>query len=65
MVVAIDGNSGAGKSTLAALIADVYDCNLFHMDDFFLRPEQRTEERLKETGALWITKGSIRRLYWG
>jgi len=51
VVVAIDGNSGAGKSTLAALIADVYDCNLFHMDDFFLRPEQRTEERLKETGG--------------
>ncbi|NLI38108.1 MAG: hypothetical protein GX384_02010 [Clostridiaceae bacterium] len=51
VVVAIDGNSGAGKSTLAALIADVYDCNLFHMDDFFLRPEQRTEDRFKETGG--------------
>ncbi len=51
VLVAIDGNSGAGKSALGALLADVYDCNLFHMDHFFLRPEQRTEERLRETGG--------------
>ncbi len=49
--VAIDGNSGAGKSTLAFLIGDVYECNIFHMDDFFLTPELRTEERLKEVGG--------------
>jgi len=49
--VAIDGNSGAGKSTLADLIGDVYDCNIFHMDDFFLTPDLRTEERLKEVGG--------------
>lgn len=49
--VAIDGNSGAGKSTLADLISHIYDCNLFHTDDFFLTPELRTEERLKEPGG--------------
>lgn len=49
--IAIDGNSGAGKSTLAELIRNVYDCNVFHMDDFFLRPELKTEERLKEVGG--------------
>ncbi len=49
--VAIDGNSGAGKSTLAFLISNVYDCNIFHMDNFFLRPEHKTEERLKEVGG--------------
>ena len=49
--VAIDGNSGAGKSTLADLIGDVYDCNIFHMDDFFLTPDLRTEERLREAGG--------------
>ncbi|NLN42336.1 MAG: hypothetical protein GX160_10265 [Clostridiales bacterium] len=49
--VAIDGNSGAGKSTLADLIGDVYDCNIFHMDDFFLTPDLRTEERLREVGG--------------
>ena len=51
VIVAIDGNSGAGKSTLANLIASVYDCNLFRMDDFFLTPELKTEERLKEIGG--------------
>ena len=49
--VAIDGNCGAGKSTLALLINNIYDCNIFHMDDFFLRPELKTEERLKEVGG--------------
>jgi adenylate kinase family enzyme len=53
VIVAIDGNSAAGKSTLAGIIKDVYgeDCNIFHMDDFFLTPELRTEERLKEIGG--------------
>ncbi|MDD4504425.1 MAG: hypothetical protein PHS15_06320 [Clostridiaceae bacterium] len=49
--IAIDGNSGAGKSTLAALLGSVYDCNIFHMDHFFLRPELKTKERLKEIGG--------------
>lgn len=51
VIAAIDGNSGAGKSTLALLIGGVYDCNLFHTDDFFLTPELRTEERLGEPGG--------------
>lgn len=49
--IAIDGNSGAGKSTLASLIGNVYECNIFHMDDFFLTPDLKTEERLKEAGG--------------
>jgi uridine kinase len=49
--VAIDGNCGAGKSALASILSGVYDCNIFHMDDFFLRPEQRTQERLGEPGG--------------
>jgi uridine kinase len=51
VIVAIDGNSGAGKSTLASLISDIYDCNVFRMDDFFLTPELRTEGRLEEPGG--------------
>lgn len=49
--VAIDGKSGSGKSTLSNLLSKIYDCNIFHMDDFFLRPELKTEERLKELGG--------------
>lgn len=49
--IAIEGNSGAGKSTIAKLIKSKYDSNLFHMDDFFLRPEQKTEVRLNEVGG--------------
>ena len=49
--VAIDGVSGGGKSTLGQAIAKKYDCNLFHMDDFFLRSEQRTPERYAQVGG--------------
>ncbi|HQJ38374.1 MAG TPA: hypothetical protein PK223_11080 [Bacillota bacterium] len=51
VLAAIDGNCGAGKSTLAALIGDVYDCNIFHMDHFYLRPGQGTRERMEEAGG--------------
>ena len=51
ILVAIDGPCASGKSTLAQLIAAQYICSLFHTDDFFLRPEQRTPERLSEVGG--------------
>ncbi|MBO7304123.1 MAG: hypothetical protein J6V09_02765 [Clostridia bacterium] len=51
LVIAIEGGSASGKTTLAAILRDVYDCNVFHTDDFFLRPEQRTAERLSEVGG--------------
>lgn len=51
ILVAIDGSCTAGKSTLADALAREYDCNLFHVDDFFLRPEQRTPERRAEAGG--------------
>lgn len=49
--LAIEGGSAAGKTTLAALLESIYGCTVFHMDDFFLRPEQRTPERLAEIGG--------------
>lgn len=50
--LAIDGPCGSGKTTLAALLARIYDgCPVFHADDFFLRPEQRTPERFAEPGG--------------
>lgn len=50
-VVAIEGGSASGKTTLARLLEDLYGCTVFHMDDFFLRPEQRTPDRLAEIGG--------------
>ncbi len=49
--VAIDGGSASGKTTLARLLGNLYDCNVFHADDYFLQGFQRTEERLKEPGG--------------
>lgn len=51
VLAALEGGSASGKTTLAALLEQIYDCNVFHMDDFFLRPEQRTPERLAEPGG--------------
>ena len=50
-IVAIDGDSASGKTSLAARLQAIYDCNVFHMDDFFLRPSQKTPERLAQPGG--------------
>lgn len=50
-IVAIEGGSASGKTTLARQLAQIYDCAVYHMDDFFLRPEQRTEARLAQPGG--------------
>ncbi len=51
VTLAVEGGSAAGKSTLGELLTTVYDCTVFHMDDFFLQPEQRTPERFAEPGG--------------
>ncbi len=51
VVIAIEGGSASGKTTLGKMLEEIYDCNVFHMDDFFLRPEQRTPERFSEVGG--------------
>lgn len=51
VILAVEGGSASGKSTLSEMLSKIYDCTLFHMDDFFLRPEQRTTERLAEIGG--------------
>ena len=50
-VVAIDGRCGSGKSTLARQLAAALGGRVVCADDFFLRPEQRTPERLAEPGG--------------
>lgn len=51
MLIALDGRCAAGKTTLAAVLKQRLDCEVIHMDDFFLRPEQRTRERLAVPGG--------------
>lgn len=51
VIIAIDGVCGGGKTTLGEWLTTQYDCNLFHMDDFFLRKEQRTAERYAQPGG--------------
>jgi len=51
IIVAIDGSCASGKTTIASQLAEHFDCNLFHADDFFLPPDLRTPERLAETGG--------------
>ena len=50
-LIAIDGMCGSGKTTLGNHLAKELSASLFHMDDFFLQPHQRTEARLSEPGG--------------
>ena len=49
--VGIDGRCASGKTTLGKELQEVLGGTLIHMDDFFLRPEQRTKERYAEPGG--------------
>lgn len=51
VLLAIDGNCCAGKTTMANRLGERLHAPVFHMDDFFLRPEQRTPERLSLPGG--------------
>ncbi len=50
-ILAIEGGSGSGKTTLAKLLSQAYESTVFHIDDFFLPPEKRTNSRLSEIGG--------------
>jgi len=51
VILAIEGGSASGKTTLSELLSKIYNCNVFHMDDFFLQPFQRTTKRLSTPGG--------------
>jgi len=51
VTVGIEGSAAAGKTTLAGMLKREFECNVWHMDDFFLQGFQRTPERLKEIGG--------------
>jgi uridine kinase len=51
VILAIDGRCASGKTTFAKKLLENFDCNVIHMDDFFLQSHQRTPERLAEVGG--------------
>lgn len=51
VVVGIDGRCASGKTTLSSFLQKELCANVFHMDDYFLRVEQRTKERFEEPGG--------------
>ncbi len=51
VLIAIDGNCCAGKTTMAARLGSMLPANVFHLDDYFLQPQMRTPERLRQPGG--------------
>ncbi len=51
VIIAIDGSSASGKTTLADALSEIFDCNIFRMDNFFLTSQQKTPQRFKEAGG--------------
>lgn len=51
VLLGIDGDAAAGKTTLAAQLAEILDCPVVHMDDFFLPSTLRTSVRLAKPGG--------------
>lgn len=50
-LVAIDGRCASGKTTLAGKLRSALECNVVHMDDFYLPFAKRTEERMAQPGG--------------
>lgn len=51
IVIAVDGRCTSGKTTFARNLSELTGIPVMHMDDFFLRTEQRTPERYAEPGG--------------
>ena len=50
-IIAIDGRCASGKTTFTQKLANYLNAEVIHMDDFFLRNELKTKERLSEVGG--------------
>lgn len=50
-VIAVDGRCASGKTTFCEYLKGKYNCNIVHMDHFFLPLSMRTAERLCEPGG--------------
>lgn len=51
VIVALEGGAATGKSTLAAQLSRHFSAPVISMDEFFLPPDLRTEERFCEAGG--------------
>lgn len=51
LILAIDGPAASGKSTLSNELSHFYTTTIIRMDDFFLPPHLKTEERLSQIGG--------------
>jgi uridine kinase len=49
-ILAVDGRCASGKSTFGQMLKERTGGSLVHMDDFFLQPYQRTQERYSTPG---------------
>ena len=49
-VIAIEGRAASGKTTLAKALEEVLGVDTIHMDDFFVPPALRSEQRFAEPG---------------
>ena len=58
VLVAIDGRCAAGKTTLAASLQAQLACNVFHMDDFFLRRSSARPSACVSLAAMWTSSVS-------
>lgn len=50
-VIVLDGRAASGKSTAAENLSLILGAPVVHMDDFFLPPQLRSEERMHEAGG--------------
>lgn len=50
-VVSLDGRAASGKTTIADMLVAAVDAAVVRMDDFFLPPSLRSDERLAEAGG--------------
>lgn len=51
VIVALDGPCASGKTSLALYLAERLNVEVLHMDDFFLPPKLRTQERYNTPGG--------------
>lgn len=50
-VIALDGRAASGKTTMARELAYILDAPAVHMDDFFVPPALRSDERYAQPGG--------------